>query len=58
MVDSPAGYMLADFDLKFIPHKSIKGNVVSDFLADFPVEESREEYEFLDEDLLMMEDKS
>ena len=52
--------MLAEFDLKFMPQKLIKGSVVSDFLAYFPLEENKEEpppeYDFPDEKLLMTED--
>lgn len=43
--------MLAEFDLKFIPQKSIKGAVVSDFLTDFPGESGEVHYEFPDEHL-------
>lgn len=43
--------MLAEFDLKFIPQKSIKGAVVSDFLTDFPGESGEVNYEFPDEHL-------
>lgn len=45
------------FDLKLVPHKSIKGNVISRFLTNFSVDGSREEYEFPREDLLMAEDE-
>src|SRR6185503_3873630 len=51
----------AQFDLKFVPQKAIKGSAVSDFLADFPLEEvekEEDEYDFPDEDLLMTEDDS
>ena len=45
---------------KIYATKSIKGSVVSDFLADFPLEENKEEpppeYDFPDEELLMTED--
>lgn len=50
--------MLAEFDLKFLPLKSIKGNAISYFLADFPTQDSEEVYEFPDEELLMTEDDS
>ena len=47
--------------MKFVPQKAIKGSAVSDFLADFPLEEvekEEDEYDFPDEDLLMTEDDS
>src|SRR6187397_1486985 len=49
---------LAQFDIRFMPQKAIKGSVVSDFLADFPIEDSTplEENEFPDESLMMTED--
>src|SRR6187397_2297674 len=49
---------LAQFDIRFMPQKEIKGSVVSNFLADFPIEDSTpiEENEFLDENLVMTED--
>ncbi|XP_021719360.1 uncharacterized protein LOC110687036 [Chenopodium quinoa] len=31
---------MAQFDLRFVPQKSIKGSAVSDFLANFPLEDS------------------
>ncbi|XP_021728382.1 uncharacterized protein LOC110695461 [Chenopodium quinoa] len=52
---------LAQFDLKFVPQKAIKGFSIYDFLADFPLEEVKkeeEEYDFPDEDLLMTKDDS
>ena len=52
---------LAQFDLRFVPQKAIKGSAVSDFLADFLLEEAEkeeDEYDFPDEDLLMTEDDS
>src|SRR6187397_229645 len=41
-----------------MPQKAIKGSVVSDFLADFPIEDSTplEDNEFPDENLMMTED--
>ena len=52
--------MLAEFDLKFMPQKLIKGSFVLDFLAEFPLEKNKEkhhlEYDFPDEELLMTED--
>lgn len=50
--------MLAEFDLKFVPQKSIKGSVVFDFLADSPDEPRPEDYEFPDEELMMTEEDS
>src|SRR6187397_3430185 len=41
-----------------MPQKAIKGSVVSDFLADFPIEDSTpiHDNEFPDEDLMVTED--
>ena len=36
--------MLAEFDLKYIPQKFIKGSAVPDFLADCPIEAEDEDY--------------
>ena len=35
--------MFLEFDLHYIPHKVIKGRVVSDFLTDLPTEDQEEE---------------
>ena len=45
--------MLAEFELKYIPQKSIKGSAVSDFLADCPIEAEEEDYDLPDEQILM-----
>ena len=50
--------MLAEFDLKYIPQKSIKGWAVSYFLADCPVEAEEEDYDLPDEQILMTSDDS
>ena len=45
--------MLAEFDLKFVPQKAIKGSAVSEFLVDFLLEEPKtpkKEFEFPDEE--------
>src|SRR6187397_2599242 len=49
---------LAQFDVRFMPQKGFKGSVVSDFLADFPIEDSSpvHDNEFPDEDLMVTED--
>ncbi|XP_021751464.1 uncharacterized protein LOC110717134 [Chenopodium quinoa] len=49
---------LAQFDLKFVPQNSIKGSAVSNFLADFPLEDSTpvQENEFPYEELFVTED--
>src|SRR6185503_18664881 len=49
---------LAQFDVRFMPQKAIKASVVSDFLADFPIEDSTpiQDNEFPDEDLMVTED--
>ncbi|XP_021764843.1 uncharacterized protein LOC110729409 [Chenopodium quinoa] len=49
---------LAQFDLGFMPQKSIKGSAISDFLADFPIEDSTpvQENDFPDEELMVTED--
>src|SRR5918992_398825 len=49
---------LTEFDLKFVFEKSIKGSIVSEFLADSPDEASHEDFDFPDEELLMTEDES
>ena len=46
--------MLAEFDLKYIPEKSIKGKVVAELLAGQPTHTSHAESpQFLDEEILM-----
>lgn len=42
--------MLAEFDLKYVVRKSVKGGAIAEFLSDIPVEEGDEpEYPFPDE---------
>ncbi|XP_074301133.1 uncharacterized protein LOC141632486 [Silene latifolia] len=49
--------MLAEFDLTFIAHKAIKGNAISDYLADFPIsKDTSESYDFLDEEIFVTDD--
>src|SRR5918999_367749 len=50
--------LLAEFNLKFVSEKSIKGSVVFEFLDDSPDEASYEDFDFPDEELLMTEDES
>ncbi|XP_021754420.1 uncharacterized protein LOC110719738 [Chenopodium quinoa] len=49
---------LVQFDLRFMPQKAIKGSAVSDFLADFPIEDSTpaQGYDFPNEELMVTED--
>ena len=44
--------LLAEFDLKYMARKTIKGSVVSDFCAENPIEGKDGIEEFLDEDIL------
>ena len=49
--------MLAEFELKYIPEKSMKGKVISDFLAQHPIQTSHAETTHLpDEEILMTQD--
>lgn len=49
--------MLSEFNLKFIPKKSVKGRVIFDFLAKQPIEEHTEKiYDFPDEGIMTIED--
>ncbi|XP_074301297.1 uncharacterized protein LOC141632673 [Silene latifolia] len=49
--------MLAEFDLTFMALKSIKGKVISNYLADFPVSEDKQEaYDFPDEEIFVTDD--
>jgi len=42
--------MLLEFNLHYIPKKSIKGRAVCNFLADMPTEDQEEEtFDFLNE---------
>ena len=45
--------LLAKFELKFITRKSVKGRVVTEFLANFPIQGAEDqEFEFPDEELM------
>ena len=45
--------LLAEFELKFITRKSVKGRAVAEFLADFPIQGAEDqEFEFPDEELM------
>ncbi|XP_058220388.1 uncharacterized protein LOC131330724 [Rhododendron vialii] len=45
--------MLAEFELKYVTRKSVKGRVVAEFLADHPVEGGKDaEFKYPDEDLM------
>ena len=45
--------LLAEFELKFVTRKSVKGRAVIEFLADFPVQGAEDlEFEFPDEELM------
>ena len=48
--------MLSEFDIRYIPQKSIKGRVMSNFLADLPMQEQKEEtFDFPNEEVLYVE---
>ncbi|XP_074291760.1 uncharacterized protein LOC141618554 [Silene latifolia] len=51
--------MLAEFDLKYVPLKAVKGRAVADFLADNPIEEDSvtDMWSFPDENVLHVEDE-
>ncbi|XP_074266902.1 uncharacterized protein LOC141590194 [Silene latifolia] len=51
--------MLAEFNLKYVPLKAVKGRVVSDFLADNPTEEDSvtDMWSFPDENVVHVEDE-
>ncbi|XP_074267061.1 uncharacterized protein LOC141590363 [Silene latifolia] len=51
--------MLAEFDLKYVPLKAVKGRVVSDFLADNPIEEDSvtNMWSFPDENVVHVKDE-
>ena len=47
--------LLAEFDLKYMTRKSVKGRAVAEFLADHPVTEAEaEDFMFPDEDILCL----
>jgi hypothetical protein len=49
--------LLAEFDLKYMTRKSVKGRAVAEFLADHPVTEvEAEDFMFPDEDILCLLD--
>ncbi|XP_030923153.1 uncharacterized protein LOC115950041 [Quercus lobata] len=47
--------LLAEFDLKYVARKTIKGSVVSDFCAENPIEGEDGKEDFLDEEILDIE---
>ena len=47
--------LLAEFNLKYVARKTIKGSIVSDFYAEYPVEGKDGREDFLDEDILDIE---
>ena len=47
--------LLAEFDLKYIARKTIKGSVVLDFCAENPTEGENVKEDFLDKDILDIE---
>ncbi|XP_074290618.1 uncharacterized protein LOC141617334 [Silene latifolia] len=51
--------MLAEFDLKYVPLKAVKGRDVADFLADNPIEEDSvtNMWSFPDENMVHVEDQ-
>ncbi|XP_074316482.1 uncharacterized protein LOC141652777 [Silene latifolia] len=51
--------VLAEFDLKYVPLKVVKGRAVTDFLADNPIEEDSvtDMWSFPDENVVHVEDK-
>ena len=47
--------LLAEFDLKHMARKTIKGSIISDFCAENPMEGEDGKEDFLDEDVLDIE---
>ena len=47
--------LLAEFNLKYVVRKTIKGSIVSDFCAENPVEGEDGKEDFLNEDILDIE---
>ena len=47
--------LLAEFDLKFVARKTIKGSVMSDFCAENPIKGEDGKEDFLNEDILDIE---
>ena len=50
--------LLAEFNLKYVVRKTIKGSIVSDFCAENPVEGEDGRKDFPDEDILDIELKA
>ena len=51
--------LLAPFDIKFVPQKAVKGQVIADFLASHPSPDNEElSYDFPDEEVFMVEEES
>ncbi|XP_056695306.1 uncharacterized protein [Spinacia oleracea] len=48
--------ILAEFDLKYLPRKSIKGSAVSDVLADCPIEAEEEDCDLPDKQIRITSD--
>ena len=47
--------LLAEFNLKYVARKTIKGSIMSDFYAENPMEGKDGREDFLDEDILDIE---
>ncbi|MGV7694086.1 hypothetical protein PJL16_29205, partial [Mycobacterium kansasii] len=47
--------MLVEYDIEFIPHKSIKGSALVNFLADNPVDGEEADFGFPDKDIMLIE---
>ena len=47
--------LLAEFDLKYVARKTIKGSAMSNFCAENPIEGENGKEDFLDEDILDIE---
>ena len=50
--------LLAEFDLKYVARKTIKGSVVSDFYAEKPIERENGKEDFPDEDIFDIEQEA
>ncbi|XP_050898483.1 uncharacterized protein LOC127105352 [Lathyrus oleraceus] len=49
--------LLSEYDIQYITHKSIKGIVLSDYLANHPVEDCEPlKFDFPDEDIMLVKD--
>ena len=44
--------LLAEFDLKYVARKTIKGSIMSDFYVENPIEGEDGKEDFLDKDIL------